>query len=223
MRQERFNLKVMSIKKDYKLYVFDLDGTLIDTKVDIGRALQSVIKDKKGGEMSLELLMASIGRGAKETLQNLSGLAGPELDERLIEFKSMYDKVCTDNTVIYEGGEELLHRLKENGALLALITMKSKIPTHKILKAHGLFDIFDDVISFDDVEARKPDPESMLMLLEKHNLRPEDAIMIGDTVTDIRFAKAAEVDVCAMTYGYGITEELLEEKPEYTLNSFNNF
>jgi HAD superfamily hydrolase (TIGR01509 family) len=130
-----------------------------------------------------------------------------------------YDEMCADNTSLYDGGEELIRRLKDEGKLLALITMKARVPTVKILRKHGIEVLFDDVIAFNDVEKRKPDPDSFFKLLDKHGLKPEDAVMIGDTTTDMKYAKNAGVDAVAAAFGYGVTQELLDLSPEYAIGS----
>ena len=140
----------------------------------------------------------------------------------LSEFMALYEAMCSDNTRVYDGGIALLERLRARNAMLALVTMKSKAPTYKILQKHGL-NMFDEVITFDDVERRKPDPDSLLRILDKYSILKEDALMIGDTVTDMCYAKAAGIDVCAMLYGYGITNDVLAENPEYALSSFLEF
>jgi phosphoglycolate phosphatase len=83
--------------------------------------------------------------------------------------------------------------------------------------------MFDEVITFDDVERRKPDPDSLNKIMQKYDIQSNDALMIGDTVTDMRYAKAAGIDACAMLYGYGVTNEVLAENPQYALSSFLEF
>jgi len=212
----------MGIDKAYKLYVFDLDGTLVDTRTDIARALEIALSEAGYDVPSHEQVVSVIGGGSVNAVRQLTGLEGDDLAPHLARFMACYDEVCSDNTTVYDGGYALLERLRDSGAVLALVTMKSKTPTHKILKRHKL-DMFDTVITFDDVEKRKPEPDSFLKLLDKYGVGASNALMIGDTVTDMRYAKAAGVDVCAMTYGYGITKEVLAEQPEYVLDSLLDF
>ena len=100
--------------------------------------------------------------------------------------------------------------------------MKYKVPTHKILDAHGL-DMFDAVITFDDVKKRKPDPDSLYTLCNRFGADIADTLMIGDTVTDISYAHAAGADSCAVAYGYGDTDELLALSPKYVIKSLLEF
>ncbi len=212
----------MGVDKTYKLYVFDLDGTLVDTRTDIARALEKVLSGEGYDVPTREQVISVIGGGAENAVSKLTGLAGDALTPHLSKFMALYEAMCSDNTRVYEGGIGLLERLKAQRAVLALVTMKSKAPTYKIMQKHSL-NMFDEVITFDDVEKRKPDPESLNKILNKYGISKEDALMIGDTITDMRYAKAAGIDVCAMLYGYGITDDVLAENPEYALSSLLEF
>lgn len=207
------------LEKDYKLYVFDLDGTLIDTRVDIFMAIKEVLLDTGMNDATEEEIVASIGGGARKAVERLTGFSGEKLDYCEQLFHKKYEVLCSDNTIVYEGGEDLVKRLKSEGKKLAVMTMKARIPTVKILEHHGLLSLFDEVITFDDVEKRKPDPESFFKLLDKYGFESRDALMIGDTTTDIKYAKNAGADVCVVNYGYGINEDLRELLPEYEINS----
>ncbi len=204
--------------RGYKLYIFDLDGTLVDTKPDIARALQKMLEEAGLPVPNLNEVARAIGGGAKNSVSMLTGFVGDDVLPHLARFSEDYEQMCCDNTCVYEGGEALLRRLKEEGAKLALVTMKYKVPTLKILDAHGL-DMFDAVLTFDDLSKRKPDPESLFMLCERFGVDAADVLMIGDTVTDIRYAQAAGADCCAVVYGYGETADLLALKPTYVVES----
>lgn len=208
--------------RNYKLYIFDLDGTLVDTRPDIARALQKTLEEAGLPVPNLEEVARAIGGGAKNAVSMLTGLMGDDLQPHLERFSKDYEEMCCDNTTIYEGGEELLHRLKDDGVYLALVTMKFKTPTLKILDAHGL-DMFDAVLTFDDVKKRKPDPESLFELCERFSVAPSDTLMIGDTVTDIKYAHAAGADSCAVEYGYGDTKDILALSPTYAIKSLLEF
>ncbi len=213
----------MTVKKKYRLYVFDLDGTIADTRKDIGRAFTKVIEKQGFGRPSDKEVTAAIGRGAKIALKKLTGIEEDSKLETLVElFIIEYDKICADNVTLYEGARELLFRLKNEGALLALVTMKAKNSTWKIIKEKGI-DIFNEVVTYDDTEKRKPDPETLLNMFEKYSLKPDMALMTGDSITDMKYAKAAGVDFCVVEHGYGDIEELKAHNPNYILKSLLDF
>jgi len=211
----------MALAKEYGLYVFDLDGTLVDTRLDIARALQKTLGEAGFPQPGLDEVTRAIGGGARKALLKLTGLKDEELDPRLQEsFEAVYEQMCCDNTSVYPGAEELLRRLKARGARLAVVTMKIRTATHKILRHHGLFDLFDAVLSFDDIEKRKPDPDSLFMLQKRFGVPLEQILMVGDSMTDLEYAKAAGVDACAVTHGYGVLEDMRAAGPRYMIPGF---
>lgn len=212
----------MGLGKAYKLYLFDLDGTLVDTKLDIALAMQKVMAQAGFEKPSLDEVEKAIGGGAKNAVNKLTGLAGEELAPLLEEFTAAYEEMCADHTSVYAGGEALLRRLKDEGAKLAVVTMKFRAPTHKILKHHGIFDMLDDVLAFDDLEKRKPDPDSLFALMKKYDLKPADVLVIGDTVTDIKYAQNAGTDACAVEYGYGELKELAALAPRFMVKALTD-
>ncbi len=209
----------MALDKAYKLYLFDLDGTLVDTKLDIALAFQRVLGEAGLNVPSLDEVEKAIGGGAKNAANKLTGLEGDALTPLLESFTSAYEEMCADHTEVYAGGEALLRRLKGEGAKLAVVTMKFRAPTHSILRHHGIFDLLDEVLTFDDLEKRKPDPESLLLMMKRYGLKPEDVLVIGDTVTDLKYARNAGVDACAVEYGYGELEDLKSLSPRYMVES----
>jgi phosphoglycolate phosphatase len=212
----------MALTKDYNLYIFDLDGTLVDTRLDIARALQKTLGDAGFPEPSLDDVTKAIGGGARKALLKLTGLKDSELDSKLQEnFQTIYEQICSDNTVVYPDAELLLRHLKARGAKLAVVTMKFRSATHRILKHHRLFEMFDTVFSYDDIEKHKPDPDSLFLLQRRYGVPLEQILMVGDSMTDMAYAKAAGVDACAVMHGYGVLEDLVAAGPRYTISGFS--
>ncbi|MGE5494359.1 MAG: HAD family hydrolase [Burkholderiales bacterium] len=212
----------MGINKTYKLYVFDLDGTVADTKVDMARALQAAVTAAGFEKPSIDEVVSAIGQGAQKAVQKLTGLGEEEVGSYVDIFMEKYDEFCCDNVTLYPGVKELLYSLKAKGARIALVTMKFKSAVHKILKCLDI-DIFDAVISFEDAPKRKPDPESLLMLMEKFGASASETLMIGDSITDLKYARAAGVDACLHERGYGRLSDLVPLKPEYMVKGFFEF
>lgn len=212
----------MSVDKRYKLYVFDMDGTIADTETDIGRALAAAIEAAGFKKPSQAEVVAAIGSGAKNAVRKLTGLEGDALESCSAAFMEKYDEMCCDNVTLYPGAKELLYRLKSEGAVIALVTMKFRSAAYKILK-HLDIDIFDRVITFDDAVKRKPDPDSLFLLLSDFNVPKGLALMAGDSAVDLRYAKAAGVDACILEHGYGNPEEIIAGDPEYMIKDFSEF
>jgi phosphoglycolate phosphatase len=212
----------MSIDRRYKLYIFDLDGTIAETETDIGRALAEAVAASGFKKPSQDEVVASIGSGAKNAVKILTGLEGDALEACTRLFTEKYDEMCCDNVTLYPDAGELLKKLKSEGAAIALVTMKFRSATHKIIKHLGV-DIFDRVITYDDVVKRKPDPDSLYTLLSDLNVPKDKALMVGDSIVDLKYAKAADVDVCILEHGYGNIEEITTGNPEYMIKSFSEF
>jgi len=141
----------MGISKTYKLYVFDLDGTVADTKVDMARALQAAVTAAGFKKPGIDEVVSAIGQGAQKAVQKLTGLGEDEVGPYVDIFMEKYDEFCCDNVTLYPGIKELLYSLKTKSANIALVTMKFKSAVHKILKRLDI-DIFDAV----QAEPRKP-------------------------------------------------------------------
>lgn len=213
----------MGIDKKYRLYVFDLDGTLADTKDDIALAFSAAMEEAGYPRPELAQVTAAVGGGAKKALQQLTGLEGAAAEPLLNRFFTVYEQICTDHVSAYPLSRELLARLSAQGAVIALVTMKVKAPTRKILLSLELEPYFDEVIAFEDAERRKPDPHTLWMLMEKYGVSAEETLMVGDSATDVQYATAAGVDACAMLGGYGNQEMMLAENPKYVLSGFSEF
>ncbi len=218
----RGSFKRMVVSRRYRLYVFDLDGTIVNTIKDIGEAFAETLVQAGYPRPTMEQVTAAVGGGAKMALKRLTGLDAAQAEPMIAHFLEIYGETCTAHAAPYPGVPELLARLAGEGAVLALVTMKAKVPTHKILRALGL-DVFDEVIAYEDAERRKPDPESLLRLMAKYGVSPVDTLMVGDAVTDIQYAEAAGADSCAVLQGYGETAALLAAKPTYALDSLREF
>ncbi len=120
-----------------------------------------------------------------------------------------------DQTKLFSGIESVLKTLHDSGITKIVVTNKPGKYSRKILDGLGVLDYFISVLGPEDVTKQKPAPEPVLKALGLARVKPDEAIMIGDTVYDMESAKAANVDVCAVAYGYTSAEELNSLKPNY--------
>ena len=157
-----------------------------------------------------------IGPALMDCLKNITPEAGPEVLERVaVNFRAVYDKSTYPNTTVYPGIRELLMNLEARKIPAYIVTNKRLAPTLRILKQKGL-EGFKFVIS-PDLEKGKTlrKPEMIALLLKKEKLKPETAVYIGDSVPDVRSAKANNMKTIAVTYGYTEENELKLACPDW--------
>jgi phosphoglycolate phosphatase len=189
------------------LVVFDLDGTLIDSARDLADAGNALLAGYSAAMLPQDHIVRMVGDGARELVRRLlaaSGLEAP-LDEALAIFLREYNDRLLATTRPYDGVIEMLSRLLPL-ARLAVLTNKPEYATRRLLDALDLAPFFKDVIGGDNTMARKPDPAGLLALLGCARLTPARALMVGDSVVDLRTAVAAAVPACLVRYGFGFAQ-----------------
>lgn len=197
-----------------KLLIFDLDGTLIDTLVDLKNAVNHALKIKNFPQKDLEHVRKSIGNGVAKLVARCipDNEANPEYKSTLEEFRKYYSKHSLDFTIPYEGNLEALINLKQEGYILTVATNKlTDIARPLIEKFYpGLFNyVQGDEPGMD----RKPAPMMIETICQKMAVEKVDAFYIGDTNVDMETAINSKVDYVLVTYGYRTKDELKEQCP----------
>ena len=178
----------------YKLYLFDFDGTLIDSDPLVEQIFKELYQKYKPNEViTKEKLLTFSGPPIKDTLsKEFPLLDSSKLAEEFLELSFKYNKTLVKT---YPGVVELLEYLKKNNIKFALITSKQKASTMQVLHVNKLDSLFDLVITSDDVKACKPDPEGVYFALKHFNIsNKKDVIYIGDSEFDYLVSKNAGVD-----------------------------
>jgi phosphoglycolate phosphatase len=197
----------------FRLAIFDLDGTLVDTLGDIADALNFTLRSF-GVPVILEARVAGlVGEGVTRLLEKAGA---SRLDEAAAMFRARYTAHLIDRTRPYAGIPEMLSGAPQRKAVA---TNKPGAMARAILKELGLIDHFARVLGDDDLSHRKPDPEVVEILLRDLGTRREETILVGDGVVDARTARAAGVAFCAVTWGYVPREELAAEQPAYCVDT----
>jgi len=199
-----------------KLIIFDLDGTLIDSSIDITNAINYAIEPYGVKPVTVEETISLVGEGITRLMEKIvdrtqrtedRGQAREIDKDRLVErFLDYYSAHLVDKTTVYPGIRETLERLK--GYKKAVISNKRESLSTKILDALGLLKYLDLVVGSDTTPERKPSPVPILYVLTKLNIKPEDAVIVGDSNFDIEAGKAAGIKTIAVTYGYRRVELL---------------
>jgi phosphoglycolate phosphatase len=186
------------------LVVFDLDGTLIDSRRDLADAANALIVEHGGAPRSVDEISAMVGEGAPLLVSRALKASGLEVDlgSALARFLELYDERLLVHTRMYDGTREALGEIARI-AKLAVLTNKPQRPTERILEGLQVASMFDRVIGGDSQHARKPDPAGLLHLMTGTSSGADDTIMVGDSAIDLRTARAASVRVCLVRYGFG--------------------
>ena len=185
--------------------VFDLDGTLIDSRRDLADATNALIEEYGGTPLSVDAVTAMVGEGAAVLVRR--ALTAARLDriprDALERFLAHYQERLTIHTRPYEGIPEALEALRDRGITLALLTNKPTAPTVRILELLDLARWFSDVVGGDSAAGRKPDPAGLLQMIQRAGATPASSVLVGDSRIDVQTARRAGVRVCVAKYGFG--------------------
>jgi phosphoglycolate phosphatase len=200
------------------LLIFDLDGTLIDSKLDLAHAVNATRAHLGMPSMEHELIYSYVGNGAPVLIRRALGPdASDELvDQALQYFLAYYREHMLDYTVLYPGVRETLARLDNGERRLAVLTNKPVRISMAILDGLQIGSHFFRVYGGNSFEQKKPDPIGVETLLRETGARKERTVMVGDSAVDIRTARNAGIPSCGVTYGFQ-PESLETEPPDYLI------
>jgi phosphoglycolate phosphatase len=218
------------IPQRFDLYIFDLDGTLIDSLDDLTSAMNATLGRYRHEPVDRETVRRAIGNGAKFLLYRIFSAASkraPEEVASLVEeampgYRAEYKKRCVDQTTLYPGMREWLETLKRQGARLAVLTNKPEDQAHCILNALGVAGLFTCIFGPESAGVLKPDPAGVARIREKAGAAAERTIMIGDSDVDIHTARNAGIPCCGITGGIGDDEVLRALKPDYLIERMDD-
>ena len=206
--------------EETKHIIFDLDGTIIDSKIEIISTYQHVL-DQIPTEFNVDLNAIDFGANLNQVLSFIYKSDLEKIVKAKDLFANLYDNSNFENTFVYEKVHETLTKLLENGKSLYVATNKRHISSRKILEIKQLKHYFKDVIGNEMSPNVSMSKSKMIeYLMNKHSFKR--GFMIGDTVGDIDAGKANGLSTIAVSYGYQSLEELEKENPNYMSNSFEN-
>lgn len=208
------------MKKQYDLIIFDLDGTLVDSSKDITQTINCLANKYGFQQKSNEFVKSKIIGGARNILLECFGHENKTLiDHELLErFNQNYTNNCHVFSELYPGTRELIKYYYEKHKVLAMATYKTRTATEKILQIFNIDHYFNIVITADDVENPKPNPECIKKILKISDIQKEKAILIGDAKLDFTTANNAGIDICTVTYGFEDKGNLIDINPTYMVD-----
>ena len=184
--------------------IFDLDGTLIDSKMDLIHSVNAMLRELKRPELETETISGYIGHGAPQLVARAMGgtATEEELKHALQFFLGYYEDHKMDNTCAYPGVAETLERL---GQLpMAVLTNKPARISVRILKALGLEKYFRAIYGGNSFESKKPDPFGAAKILREFGVTPGESLIVGDSEVDVQTARNAGTLAAAVNYGFGV-------------------
>lgn len=188
----------------YKLVLFDLDGTLVDSALDIAEAVNRTLVDWQLPRVEESLVRGWIGDGAGMLVDTAFEHAGRpvDLDDVMPGFMVHYGDCLLLHARVYPGVREALAQLQAQGVAMALCTNKPQRFLQPLLEAMGVEQYFEARVGGDTLPERKPDARPLLHLAEQFDLPVDDCLMVGDSATDLHAGQAAGMDVALVSYGY---------------------
>ena len=188
----------------YKLVVFDLDGTLLDTLDDLTASTNSALKTHGFPSRTKEEVRSFIGDGIVKLLERSVGIENyPRIQEMVTDFRAYYKVHCKDETRPYAGVSALLQTLKDTGVQLAVLSNKVHAATKELI-ADYFPNVFDMVMGENEAAGikRKPCPVALLKIMETLGVSKEETAYVGDSEVDIQTAQNADVDCVSVTWGF---------------------
>ena len=192
-----------------KLVIFDLDGTLIDSRLDLVHSVNAALRYIGRPELPDEVIASYVGDGAPVLIQR--ALGGDLVEEAVVRkglefFLSYYREHKLDHTTVYAGIPESLAAIQgsQNGMRrkMAVLSNKPVNPSRAIVEAVGLGTFFSQVYGGNSFETKKPDPEGALQLVAEHKVEPEQTVIVGDSHIDIETGKNAGLYTVGVNYGF---------------------
>lgn len=207
------------------MVLIDVDGTLVDSVPDLAFCVDEMMQQLDMPARGEAKVREWVGNGVERLVRralvdNLDG----EPDETLFQraypiFLELYSDNTCKRSQLYPGVNEGLAYLQQSGIKLGCVTNKAACFTEPLLKQLGIYDCFAIVISGDTLEKKKPDPMPLLHAAEFFQVSPEQALMIGDSVSDVKAARAAGFQIACMTYGYNHGVDIRDSNPDAVMDS----
>lgn len=208
-----------------EMVLIDVDGTLVDSVPDLAFCVDEMLKQLDlpvRGEASVRHW---VGNGVERLVKRglINELNG-EPDEALYNkalpiFRALYARNTSVRSCLYEGVPEALEFLQASGVKIGCVTNKASEFTLPILKDLGISHYFETILCGDQVERKKPDPQPLLMSAEKLGVSPAASMMLGDSMSDVKAARAAGFAIVCMSYGYNHGEDIRDYKPDAVVDS----
>ena len=212
-----------------KMVLIDVDGTLVDSVPDLAWCVDEMMKEIDMPVRGEARVRHWVGNGVERLVRRaLTDSLDGEPEDALFEkafpiFSDLYAENTSKRSVLYPGVEEGLAWLEAQALRIGCVTNKAERYTLPILNDLGIRDHFEIVVSGDTLPVKKPDPGPLLHVSDHFGLKPEEATMIGDSMSDVKAARAAGFSIVCMSYGYNHGEDIRDYNPDAVIDSMAEF
>ena len=208
-----------------QMVLIDVDGTLVDSVPDLAFCVDEMMRQLQMPVRGEAAVRNWVGNGVERLVRrSLVGQLDGEPDETLFNqaypvFLELYAENTSKRSVLYSGVKEGLDYLKSLGLSLGCVTNKAEQFTLPLLQDLGIHDNFQIIICGDTLAKKKPDPMPLLHAASHFKVKPENALMIGDSMSDVKAARAAGFKIICMSYGYNHGEDIRDYNPDAVIDS----
>ncbi len=208
----------------FELYIFDLDGTLVNSLKDLTHSVNEVLAKFELSPRTSDEVASYLGKGASwllsSAIEDSGGDAQKILPKARKYFLDIYAHNITKRSYLYPDVIDTLEELSRRGATLAICTNKPVKLAQQMLDVFDLTKFFAMILGGDSLSRKKPHPDPLLHILEQLSIDSKRTLMIGDSTFDINAGKGAGCYTCAVSYGYHPIETLKALKPDFVIDHF---
>jgi len=201
-----------------KLILYDLDGTLVDTRRDIVNSVRYALKTLNGPELTDDEIKDCVGSGLHALIRKVFRTEDEKLADKGAKlYRAHYTKHMLDYSVLYPGAREVLEYFKDRKQ--AVITNKPSPFSQQILEGLGIAQFFIDVLTGDNGIPHKPDPGAIFHLMKETGAAKSEVLFIGDSLVDIETARNAGVEEVVIAQGFNTEATLIAARPNYLVKN----
>ncbi|WP_457624844.1 HAD family hydrolase [Persephonella sp.] len=214
------NSKISGIQAEIETFLFDLDGTLIDSSKDIAVAVNYALGKLGRASLPEEEIIKHVGYGGRKLIEGVLNTADEDIIEEGVRlFREYYFSNPAEYTVLYPYVREILEKLKESGKKVGIVTNKYEDISRQIVKKLKIDGYIDILVGGDTTQKKKPDPEPVLYAVKNLGSRPDISVMIGDSEADVKAGKDAGLKTVLVGYGFGKKDVAMRYNPDFVVKS----
>ena len=200
------------------LFIFDLDGTLVNTLEDIASSVNHTLDQLKKDPIPLDAVRQYVGDGIETLMKRSLGGRSERLDEAVAIYKEHHSRNLVVRSSLYPSVQKTLEHFKS--LPMAVISNKTMEFIGPLIDRLGIGQYFKLVVGADHGLPLKPAPDAIQLILSQFNVPKERAVIVGDGTTDVHAGRAAGIITCSVTYGFRSEEELRKTGPDHVIHAF---